>query len=150
MTDEQIIEEWAEEQAAQSLTLFTGQWSKLWGAWPREDVMPVRTSVGLPRFWPGVHLLPVARLITPYKLRSLEGEAFTTAYLSRLAETGIEAIRAELEDIHALYCKPLVLLCYEKDPKDCHRSMFAQFWQEQTGEVINEWTTATMTKEEQR
>jgi Protein of unknown function, DUF488 len=125
------------------LTLHTASWTAVWnhskavGA-GNEGFTPVRTSVGLPRFWPEARGFPVAKLLTPYGLRKLTGEAFREAYLDRLNEAGVDAIRAELGGIAAAYGKPLALLCYEQDRADCHRGISASFWQEQTGEVVTE------------
>jgi Protein of unknown function, DUF488 len=127
-----------------ALTLHTASWtavhhhSQAVGA-GNEGFMPVRTSVGLPRFWPEARGLPVAKLLTPYGLRKLKGDEFRGAYLARLDETGVDAIRAELAEIALEYGgKPLALLCFEKSSSECHRSMFAAFWQEHTGEVVTE------------
>lgn len=106
--------------------------------------MPVRTSVGLPRFWPEARGLPVAKLITPYGLLKLEGDEFRERYLVRLNEAGVEAIRAELAEIALTYGgQPLCLLCFEADPTACHRSMFADWWFERTGERVAEVEPAT-------
>ena len=125
------------------LTLYTASWTAVWrdsqqvGA-GNEGFVPVRTSVGVPRFWPMAKQFPVAKLITPYGLRKLEGDEFRERYLARLNKAGTEKIRAELAAIHALYRKPLVLLCFEKDRADCHREQFAEWWEERTGELVLE------------
>lgn len=131
------------------LTLHTASWTAVYhhskgvGA-GNEGFMPVRTSVGLPRFWSEAKAFPVAKLITPYGLRKLTGDDFRAAYLGRLAEAGFDRILDELCQIHTAYGgKPLVLLCFEKDRKDCHRSMFAAWWETMTGEAINELDLAT-------
>jgi hypothetical protein len=60
-----------------------------------------------------------------------------------LATKAIDA-RAELTDIHLTYLgKPLALLCFERDRKDCHRSAFAEWWEQQTGENVTELDLAT-------
>ncbi len=127
------------------LTIHTASWTAVYRHRQTFDAprdmgfMPVRTSVGIPRFWPEAQGFPVAKLITPYGLRKLEGEAFTTAYLARLAEAGVEKITAELKEISITYGgKPLALLCFERQQSDCHRGMFAEWWEGQTGEVVTE------------
>lgn len=131
------------------MRLFTASWSAVHrhsaavGA-GNEDFMPVRTSVGLPRFWPEARGFPVAKLITPYGLRKLTGDEFHAAYVTRLNETGVEAIRAELAEIGLAYGdRPLALLCFERSSSECHRGMFAAFWQEHTGKVVAEIDPAT-------
>jgi hypothetical protein len=88
--------------------------------------MPVRTSVGIPRFWPAARAFPVAKLLTPFGLRKLKGDDFRHAYLARLDQTGVDEIRAELAEIALTYGgKPCALLCFERRPSECHRGMFA-------------------------
>jgi hypothetical protein len=95
--------------------------------------------VGLPRFWPEARGFPVAKLLTPYGLRELKGNEFGDAYLARLDEAGVDAIRAELAEIALEYGgKSLALLCFEQSSRDCHRGMFAAFWQDHTGEAVTE------------
>jgi hypothetical protein len=60
-------------------------------------------------------------------------------YLEKLNAIGVESIREAFENIPSE--KPLVLLCYEnvfKPDQWCHRTMFAEWWKEQTGEIIDE------------
>jgi hypothetical protein len=64
---------------------------------------------------------------------------YRKTYIERLEMVGVDAIRRSLEDI--VSDKPLVLLCYEnlqKPDKWCHRTIFAEWWKEETGEVIEE------------
>lgn len=132
------------------LTLHTAAWTPVMRHVKAFDdpkdvgFMPVRTSVGTPRFWAEAGGFPVAKLITPYGLRKLTGDEFTDAYRARLEKAGVDEIRAELSEIHLTYLgKPLALLCFEKDPKDCHRSIFAEWWETQTGESVTELDLAT-------
>ncbi len=124
-----------------ALTLFTGHWTTLYRANPT-DVVPVRTSVGVPRFWSEAKGFPQSTILTPAGLTKIKAmDVFTLAYERKLEKAGgVEAIYAELNGIAQEYCKPLVLMCFEKDPKDCHRGVFARWWQEQTGDTINEWS----------
>jgi hypothetical protein len=60
-------------------------------------------------------------------------------YFKKLDAVGVNNIREAFESIQS--DKPLVLLCYEnlqKPEKWCHRTMFAEWWKEKTGEVIEE------------
>lgn len=74
----------------------------------------------------------------------MEYEPYREAYFKKLEEIGADKIigivqrmdeRAQEEG------KTLVLLCYEdlrKPDQWCHRTLFAEWWQKMTGEVINE------------
>jgi uncharacterized protein YeaO (DUF488 family) len=127
------------------LKLHTAQWTVAWrhskavGA-GNEGFMPVRTSVGTPRFWPEANALPVPKLITPYGLRKISDyEEFKVRHRARLDESGVDSIRRELTEIAEAYGnKPLALLCFEKEPSECHRSLFAEWWEGQTDERIAE------------
>jgi hypothetical protein len=127
------------------LTLHTASWTAVHRYRQTFDdpkdmgFMPVRASVGLPRFWTAARAFPVAKLLTPYGLRKLTGDEFRNAYIARLEKAGVDAIRAELADIADAYGKSICLLCFEADPAACHRSTFAAFWRERTGDQVSEW-----------
>ncbi|MCL2005878.1 MAG: hypothetical protein FWG73_06900 [Planctomycetaceae bacterium] len=61
-------------------------------------------------------------------------DEYSKLYRQQLDDLGIESVQALLSD---LYCgKPIVLLCYEdlRNPANwCHRTMFAEWYKEQTG-----------------
>lgn len=60
-------------------------------------------------------------------------------YRKILDGIGVEKIRKEFENIKKQSNKnDLVLLCYEKDIKECHRGVFAKWWYEKTGELVQE------------
>ena len=104
---------------------------------------PVRTTVGAPRFRLGYELAGNVGMLAPYGLRSIEDETeFETAYRARLDGFGVEKIRAALEDIaRTAGTEGVVLLCFEDldDPtQSCHRTIFAAWWREQTGEEVVE------------
>ncbi|MFF2612347.1 hypothetical protein [Kitasatospora sp. NPDC058046] len=111
--------------------------------------LPVRTTVGGARFFTEP-IAGHAQAITPSRdlvdaARSgLPADAYELQYRRQLNAVGLDAIRAELEFIarrNAAGDTPLVLLCFDvlsKPNNWCHRSQFARFWGEQTGEVIPE------------
>jgi hypothetical protein len=104
---------------------------------------PVRTTVGAPRFRLGYELAGNVAMLAPYGLRTIEDEAeFEVAYRARLEGFGVEKIRAALEDVARAACaRGVVLLCFEdlEDPtQSCHRTIFAAWWREQTGEEVVE------------
>jgi hypothetical protein len=95
--------------------------------------VPVRTSVGYPKFWRhGV--LPHSRVASPTgvfrnpTLVSLTEQR--VAYFQRLGDLRADLL-AELADIaRANPGQPLVLLCFEDVTKDeCHRTWFAEWFQ---------------------
>jgi hypothetical protein len=66
-------------------------------------------------------------------------EVYRKLYFEKLDTVGVDNIRESFESISSE--KPLVLLCYENISKPgqwCHRTMFAEWWKEKTGEVIEE------------
>jgi len=122
--------------------------------------IPVRFTVGAPRWRLPYTLAGVARLCTPTRaMLSLPKDAYALAYRRHLAAAegsgrGLDAIAAELVrlavDAH-LEDRPegeqrLVLLCFERLNETakgggenwCHRSMFAAWWTEQTGQEVPE------------
>lgn len=104
---------------------------------------PVRTTTGAPRFRLGYELAGNVGMLAPHGLRQIEHRPeFEAAYLARLDGFGVEQIRAALEDVAgAAGATGVVLLCFEDldDPTQwCHRSIFAAWWREQTGEDVVE------------
>jgi hypothetical protein len=67
---------------------------------------------------------------------------FATAYRAKLEKGGLERIRKEMENISATHGgKPLALVCFEdlsKPGEWCHRRIFAVYWFEKTGDVVEE------------
>ena len=126
------------------LQLFTFSWS----AYNRlsddqkKRVQPVRISVGRPRFIKGAGEIPLVTMLTPGELfrQGLERSEFRKQYAKRLDEFGLTKITNALEKVQEeAGNKPLLLLCFEADPKDCHRSDFSSWWKKQTGETIPEF-----------
>lgn len=104
--------------------------------------MPVRTTVGYPRFKLAYTIAGHAHLITPAKwMLTLGYDAFAEAYRNRLDDAGVDAIRTQLEQIPAGAGQRLVLLCFDRLDRPgvwCHRTLFATWWQEHTGEQVPE------------
>jgi len=118
--------------------LYTSRWANR--ELSRLPVVPVGISRGTPRF-PVPYTYRLARLLAPsretFALRN--DAAFEQSYLFGLEEIGVDRIADLLTKISAEEgSMPLALLCYEADPADCHRSMFAHWWFEQTGQVVEE------------
>lgn len=110
------------------------------------DFVPVRTSEGLPRFWPQANRLPEVEALKPVGLRNLHGDEFDRRYFERLDSFGVDEIRAQFAKVRkhpasaGYWHLPLGLLCFEHVEKgeSCHRRLFAGWWQRNTGEVVPE------------
>jgi hypothetical protein len=104
--------------------------------------VPVRTSVGAPRFIPAARQWPFASEIAPYGLTKISDRGeFVQKYRARLEKHGVDAIRLKLAGIAADYeGKELALCCFEDLATEswCHRTLFAEWWAEQTGQVLRE------------
>lgn len=103
----------------------------------------VRISLGSPK-WPlGYKVNGEINDLMPYGLLNIQDPAlYEQKYRARLLNIGVDRIWMQLERFEK-QGKPVVLLCYEdvRDPSQwCHRSIFAKWWCEQTGEIIEELT----------
>ncbi|MEU8870465.1 hypothetical protein AB0D24_04730 [Streptomyces javensis] len=106
---------------------------------------PVRTTVGHPRFPLSYQLGGIARSVTPTRhLLKIEAEdAYEFSYRRLLNDRGVDLIREELTAIAGAndLDVPVVLLCFDKLSKPgnwCHRTHFAKWWTDQTGEEVPE------------
>lgn len=106
---------------------------------------PVGISIGKPK-WPlGYELREQCFSLAPkgYML-NMSLEDFRPAYYGKLEDIGTERIINMVERLDKKAQdegKELVLLCYEdvRIPEDwCHRTVFAEWWAENTGELIEE------------
>ena len=107
-----------------------------------ESHVPVSISAGTPRFPLGYRTVTSIRNLAPSAtLRKIEDrETFRTIYRRQLEAEGVQTIR-QLFNSCAKEGKPIVLLCFEDVRKDgvwCHRTVFAEWWQEKTGDKISE------------
>lgn len=100
----------------------------------------VRICVGSPKWNLGYELAGEIKDLMPFGLLQIEDkELYEKKYRERLDRIGIERIQKQLDAFGNE--KPVVLLCYEdvRDPSQwCHRTMFAQWLLEQTGEIADE------------
>lgn len=103
--------------------------------------IPVRITYGSPRWRLPYTIAASAKTVTPGRW-FMEGtdEEFTERYRAMLESHGGARIRTELETISQLNGgKDIVLLCFDDVSKGlCHRTIFAQWWQEKTGEEVKE------------
>lgn len=110
--------------------------------------VPVRSTVSSPRWKLPYTIAGHAKLITPTRpMLKMEPDAYTLSYLRILNGNGIDLIRTELAALAVEGGSDrVVLLCYERlnerekdgTAKFCHRSLFAQWYQAQTGEEVPE------------
>jgi integrase len=122
-----------------SPAVYTDRWAAVRGR--RADVVPVRISLGGPRFIPGAAAFPaITELMPAGRLFSLHGAEFDRRFRDRLDTIGVDAIQARFDELHAEHGgRPLVLCCFEDVTKPggaCHRETFAAWWRDRTGAVI--------------
>lgn len=106
---------------------------------------PVGISIGAPRFPLGYDLREQCYSLAPkgYML-NMDIDRFKPAYYEKLESIGTEKIInmvTRLDEKARAENKELVLLCYEdvRIPEDwCHRTIFAEWWAENMGEIIEE------------
>ncbi|MCM1245514.1 MAG: hypothetical protein NC293_07715 [Roseburia sp.] len=114
----------------------------------------VGISLGKPRFKLGYRIEDQCYSLAPkgYMLK-MDLEPFKSAYYKKLEDIGTERIISmvrKFEEAASQRGKELVLLCFEdvRIPSDwCHRTVFAEWWKEQTGECIKELNDPTPPKE---
>jgi uncharacterized protein (DUF488 family) len=105
------------------------------------EYVPVGISQGNARFlkYSPIYLKALAPSWAMVKMT--DKEAYKRAYLKQLDDLGLAKIQRMLE--LAADGKPVVLLCFEdlRKPEEwCHRTMFAEWYEERTGEKIHELT----------
>lgn len=120
------------------MRLYTSRWQNR--DLEKMDVVPVGISRGTPKFPVRYRYRRLPDLYPDGWMFGIEDDArFNDAYRKKLDRIGVDRIAAQLERISREEGgRPLVLLCYEADPGQCHRSAFARWWFEQTGEVVEE------------
>lgn len=112
----------------------------------------VRISIGTPRWQTGYTIAGAIKCLMPYGLLGTYDNdklGYEREYRKLIEKAGVSAIKAQLEEYTKLG-KDVVLLCYEdirKGENDwCHRTMFAEWWKEKTGESIEELFDPTTPK----
>lgn len=124
--------------------IYTLSWTKLhkMDEHLREQIIPVRISLGLPRFMKGANKFPQIPQLAPYGdlFYERQRDVFKERYWERLDEIGVDKVRELLDEVQAQYPdKAMTLMCFEHDPADCHRGDFAIWWERETGEEIPEF-----------
>lgn len=127
------------------MAIWTSRYSNKGLAIQSNDHYPVGISIGRPRFRLGYMLRDQCYSLAPkgYML-NMDIEDFRKAYYGKLGEIGegrIINMVNRLDERARREGKELVLLCFEDvrvESEWCHRTIFAQWWAEKTGEVIRE------------
>lgn len=120
---------------------------------PNGNYYPVGISIGHPRFRLGYELREQCFSLAPkgYML-NMDIENFKEAYYGKLEGIGTEQIISmvnKLDERARSEGKELVLLCFEDvrvEGQWCHRTIFAQWWAEKVGEIIEELPDPTPPK----
>ena len=110
-------------------------------AWRPADGLPIRTTVGYPRFWRGPALVQL-RELTPYGIfgTGLSNHEARLAYRQRV-EVHAQTIVARLAELARQHPgEALVVLCFENvhAGEVCHRRWFAEWFEERFGIQVPE------------
>lgn len=114
---------------------------------------PVGISIGKPRFRLGYELREQCYSLAPkgYML-NMDIDDFKKAYYEKLEGIGTDRIIGmvnKLDEKARSEGKELALLCFEDvrvESEWCHRTIFAQWWTEKVGEIIEELPDPTTPK----
>ena len=120
---------------------------------PNGNYYPVGISIGKPRFRLGYELREQCYSLAPkgYML-NMDIEDFKKAYYEKLEGIGTDRIISmvnKLDERARSEGKELVLLCFEDvrvESEWCHRTIFAQWWAEKVGKIIEELPDPTAPK----
>jgi hypothetical protein len=120
---------------------FTASYS----AWSRRPDMghPVVCSLLVPKWLPEAEQFPRLWAATPRwsYWRSGWPDEFRGHFEAQLRQYGVQRIARRIQQIATeAGAERLVLLCFEADPAQCHRSLFAWWWLVTTGERITDIT----------
>ncbi len=120
------------------MRLYTSRWQNR--DLEKLDVVPVGISRGTPRFPVRYRYRRLPDLYPDGWMFGIEDDArFNEAYRKKLDRLGVDRIAEGLARISREEGgADLALLCYEADPARCHRSAFAAWWRERTGQEVPE------------
>ncbi len=108
-------------------------------------LVPVGHTVGAPKF--GMPEAGNLGVLAPHGIdRTLTERRFRRLYVERLERFGVEKIAGLLRAVADAYDAPgVVLLCFEdltQPGQWCHRRIFADWWEKQTGQPVPELAPA--------
>lgn len=105
-----------------------------------EHGQAVRISLGKPGWFPNSGAdLPYVQSLAPagWYFREPDEEVWERRYRHQLHRATPQRILADLHTIaEETGVQRVVLCCFEGNPMDCHRHMFARWWLEKTGEWL--------------
>ena len=108
----------------------------------------IAISVGKPKWKTGYNLDGEIKDLAPYGLLKItDNEIFIKKYKEKLDSCGVERIKSNMRLFQG--DKPIVLLCHEdirNGDSWCHRTVFAEWWKEKTGEDIPELLDPSIVK----
>lgn len=111
----------------------------------KDQYYPVGISIGKPKFPLGYTVRNQCYALAPKgSMLSMGYDEYRPAYMAKLDSLGkhkVISIVRELEKAADQEGKILVLLCYEdvRVPGEwCHRTLFSEWWEKNTGEIIEE------------
>lgn len=103
------------------------------------DIVPVAVSATVPTGWNGIHLKAICPTYDVFRTYKRGGDFVTFRegyYKYTLAQYDPEQFMEYLEQVTE--GKDCALVCYEADPKTCHRSLIAE-WLDSAGFSVEEW-----------
>ncbi len=111
-------------------------------------LVAVRTSVGHPRWKLAYPIGAVILEIAPLRnMLNLSRDEYHARYINKLEMHSVDTIARRLNEVSAANeGRDLVLLCFEDLTKPrlwCHRTMFAEWWREKTGQAVEELAPKT-------
>lgn len=114
-----------------------------WRGFRPEMGVPVRITLGKPPRWFRHEYEEVRLLALPPRVFRLDDwDEFRRKYRHHLHRTTVPRMRRAFGEIAERHPgRPLVLLCFEADPSDCHRGLWSEWWTQQTGEHVPELRT---------
>lgn len=100
-----------------------------------KNIVPLAISNSVP---PGVQVAQLRKLAPPWKCvtdykRTGDREAFRQQYFEWLNLLGVEEV------VNSLPAGNIALVCYEKDPATCHRSLLAEWLFDKLHLEVQEW-----------
>ena len=115
----------------------------------KTDMPKVGISLGKPKFKIDYNIEGYVYLLAPPRelFRCENKDYFGKKYKEALSKHGIEKIKLALSRYGYGKAEEMILLCFEDVTKGisdwCHRTMFAEWWEEQTGEKVEEYPDFT-------
>ena len=105
-----------------------------------EDASYVSIAVGNPKY-PVPYKIVNLKALKPYGIFGVGAyneDEYREKYFARLDRYGVDYIRKEIIKAGEGH-ENVILMCHEKDKNECHRKMFADWWEKNTGEKIEEY-----------